>query len=151
MSQAPPVHPSHVWLVGFFFFGLESTQLACRVQPEQAQVEAQYWGNPKVAWLEGNPAILFWSRHSYNSHTQGFWFFCKGFCVSLYFIDPRVKKIRNEASSYPGIFSRTLRFYFVASSPGSVWLYFSMSSFSFSHFSFLRHRIICWPGPLPKG
>jgi len=22
---------------------------------------------------------------------------------------------------------------------------------SFSHFLFLRHRIICWPGPLPKG
>ena len=21
---------------------------------------------------------------------------------------------------------------------------------SFSHFLFLRHRIICWPGPLPK-
>jgi hypothetical protein len=27
----------------------------------------QYWGNPKVARLEGTPAILFWSRHS---HTQ---------------------------------------------------------------------------------
>jgi len=35
------------------------------------------------------------------------------------FIDPRVRKIRNEASSCPGIFSRTLRFYYVASSPGS--------------------------------
>ena len=22
---------------------------------------------------------------------------------------------------------------------------------SFSHFLFLRHRIICWPGPLPEG
>jgi len=22
---------------------------------------------------------------------------------------------------------------------------------SFSHFLFLRHRIMCWPGPLPKG
>ena len=42
-----------------FFFGLESTQLACRVQPERAQVEAQYWGNPKVARLEGTPAISF--------------------------------------------------------------------------------------------
>jgi len=29
-----------------------------------------------------------------------------------------VKNIRNEASSCPGIFSRTLRFYYVASSPG---------------------------------
>ena len=40
-------------------------------------------------------------------------------CVLLCFIDPRVGKIRNEASSCPGIFSRTLRFYYVASSPGS--------------------------------
>jgi len=38
--------------------------------------------------------------------------------VLLCFIDPRVRKIRNEASSCPGIFSRTLRFYYVASSPG---------------------------------
>ena len=37
----------------------------------------------------------------------------------FYFIDPRVRKIRNEASSCPGIFSRTLRFYYVANSPGS--------------------------------
>ena len=37
----------------------------------------------------------------------------------LCFIDPRVRKIRKEASSCPGIFSRTLRFYYVASSPGS--------------------------------
>jgi len=40
-------------------------------------------------------------------------------CVLLCFIDQRVRKIRNEASSCPGIFSRTLRFYYVASSPGS--------------------------------
>ena len=33
--------------------------------------------------------------------------------VLLCFIDPRVRKIRNEASSWPGIFSRTLRFYYV--------------------------------------
>jgi len=39
--------------------------------------------------------------------------------VLLCFIDPRVRKIRNEASSCPGIFSRTLRCYYVASSPGS--------------------------------
>jgi len=39
--------------------------------------------------------------------------------VLLCFIDPRVRKIRNEASSCPGIFSRTLHFYYVASSPGS--------------------------------
>jgi len=39
--------------------------------------------------------------------------------VLLCFIDPRVRKIRNEAFSCPGIFSRTLRFYYVASSPGS--------------------------------
>jgi hypothetical protein len=45
---------------------------------------------------------------------------CPTKCVLLCFIDPRVRKIRNEASSCPGIFSRTLRFYYVASSPGSV-------------------------------
>jgi len=38
--------------------------------------------------------------------------------VLLCFIDLRVRKIRNEASSCPGIFSRTLRFYYVASFPG---------------------------------
>ena len=37
----------------------------------------------------------------------------------LCFIDPRERKIRNEASSCPGIFSKTLPFYYVASSPGS--------------------------------
>jgi len=37
----------------------------------------------------------------------------------LCFIDLRVRKIRNEASSCLGIFSSTLRFYYVASSPGS--------------------------------
>jgi len=46
-------------------------------------------------------------------------FTCVCVCVLLCFIDPRVKKIRNEASNCPGIFSRTLRFYYVASSPGS--------------------------------
>jgi len=40
--------------------------------------------------------------------------------VLLCFIDPRVRKIENEASSCLGIFSRTLRFYYVASSPGST-------------------------------
>ena len=39
--------------------------------------------------------------------------------VLLCFIDPRVRKIRNEPSSCPGILSRTLRFYYVASSPVS--------------------------------
>jgi len=33
--------------------------------------------------------------------------------VLLCLIDPRVRKMRNEASSCPGIFSRTLRFYYV--------------------------------------
>jgi len=40
-------------------------------------------------------------------------------CVLLCFIDPRMRKIRNEDSSCPGIFSRNLRFHYVASSPGS--------------------------------
>jgi len=39
--------------------------------------------------------------------------------VLLCFINPRVRKIKNEASSCPGIFSRTLRFYYVASSSSS--------------------------------
>jgi len=39
--------------------------------------------------------------------------------VLLCLTDPRVRKIRNKASSCPGIFSRTLRFYYVTSSPGS--------------------------------
>jgi len=43
-----------------------------------------------------------------------------GSAVLLCLIDPRVRKIRNEASSCPGIFSRTLRFYYVASSPSFV-------------------------------
>jgi len=40
-------------------------------------------------------------------------------CVLLCFINPRVRKIRNEAFSCSGIFSRTLRFYHVANSPQS--------------------------------
>jgi len=45
---------------------------------------------------------------------------CVLLCFVLFcFIDPKVRKIRNEASSCPGIFSRTLRFYYVARSPGS--------------------------------
>ena len=39
--------------------------------------------------------------------------------VLLCFINPRVRKIRNEASSCLGFFSKTLRFYRVANSPGS--------------------------------
>jgi len=39
--------------------------------------------------------------------------------VLLCFINARVRKIRNEASSCLRIFSRTLRFYYVASSLGS--------------------------------
>jgi len=45
--------------------------------------------------------------------------FNHAYYVLLCFIDPRVRKIRNEASSCLGIFSRTLRFYYVSSSPGS--------------------------------
>jgi len=40
-------------------------------------------------------------------------------CVLLCLINPRERKIRNEASSCLGIISRTLRFYYVAGSPGS--------------------------------
>jgi len=39
-------------------------------------------------------------------------------CVLLCFIDQRVRKIRNEASSCLGVFSRTLSFCYVASFPG---------------------------------
>jgi len=45
-----------------------------------------------------------------------------GLCMTsvlLCCIDPRVSMIRNEASSCPGIFSKTLRLYYVGSSPGS--------------------------------
>jgi len=51
----------YIFLVFFLVCGLESTQLACRVQSKHAQVEVQYWGNPEVARLEGTPgpAILF--------------------------------------------------------------------------------------------
>ena len=45
-------------------------------------------------------------------------------CVLLCFINPRVRKIRNEASSCPGIFSELSIFYYVAISPGvilSLW------------------------------
>ena len=51
----------------FFYFGVVSTQLVFRVQPTRTQVEAQYWGNSKVAQLQGTPARLIWRRHS---HTQ---------------------------------------------------------------------------------
>ena len=48
---------------------------------------------------------------SWLSCFSGFW---------ICFIDPRVRKIKNEASNCPGIFSRTPRFYDVDScSPGS--------------------------------
>jgi len=40
------------------------------------------------------------------------------FVVLLCFIDPRVGKIKNDASCCPGIFSSTLSLYYVASSPG---------------------------------
>jgi len=49
------------------------------------------------------------------------YFICAFVCyVLLCSINSRVRKIRNEASSCTGIFSRTLRFYFVPSSPGSL-------------------------------
>ena len=34
-----------------------------------------------------------------------------------------------------------------AEEKGDIYLFIR----SFSHFLFLRHRIMCWPGPLPKG
>jgi len=48
-------------------------------------------------------------------------------CVLLFFIDPRVRKIRNEASNCPGpgIFSKILLFYYVASFPGEKRLFFT--------------------------
>ena len=42
-----------------------------------------------------------------------------GFYVQDKYCNPRLRKIGNEASSCLGIFSRTLRFCYVASSPGS--------------------------------
>jgi len=52
------IKPEKLYTASFFFFGLESTRLACRVLPKHTQVEVQYWGNPEVARLEGTPAIL---------------------------------------------------------------------------------------------
>jgi len=59
--------------------------------------------------LGGSPCKLTWLVDLTSCHLSS---------VAL-FIDPWVRKIRNEASSCPGIFSRTLHFYYVASSPGS--------------------------------
>ena len=55
-AASSPTRPASFEVPVFFFlvfFGLESTQLACRVQPERAQVEAKYWRNLKIAQLEG--------------------------------------------------------------------------------------------------
>ena len=46
--------------------------------------------------------------------------FFLSFKVFLCFVDLRVRKIRNKAFSCPRIFSSTLRFYYVASSPGRL-------------------------------
>jgi len=54
-------------------------------------------------------------------------------CVLLCFINPRVRRIRKEASSCPGIFSRTLRFYYVASSPVYWGIVYRLRSRSRSH------------------
>ena len=79
------------------------------------------------SWLIFRVTTLPISKHSLsknaktdNSNLHGFELHCsrpssKG--VLHCFIDPKVRKIRNEASSCPGIFSRTL--YYVASSSGS--------------------------------
>jgi len=55
-----------------------------------------------------------WHKMSYERGR-----FSKSSLVLLCFIDPRVRKFRNEASSCPGIFFSTLSFYYVARSPGS--------------------------------
>ena len=68
----------------FSFFGFESTQVACQVQPERAQVETQYCGNPKVARLEGTPAIhvtclyVSWYVRVVNTHS-----ILKYYCLDL--------------------------------------------------------------------
>jgi len=41
----------------FYFFWCGIHKLAYRVQPTRTQVLTQYWANPKVAQLEGTPAI----------------------------------------------------------------------------------------------
>ena len=41
----------------FFFFWLGIHKLAYRLQPKRAHLDTQYWENPKVARLEGTPAI----------------------------------------------------------------------------------------------
>ena len=54
---------------------------------------------------------------AYKPKTKNWCLFCV--CVLLCFINPRVRKIRHEASSCPRIFSRTLRFYY-SLAPGAL-------------------------------
>jgi len=49
-----------------------------------------------------NTRFCFAAQHSKYIRNGHRW------CVLLCFVDPRVRKIRNKASSCPGIFSRTL-------------------------------------------
>jgi len=77
--------------------------------------------------------------------------------VLLCFIDLRVRRIGNEASSCPGIFSRTLLFYYVSSSPvcgtGPLIVHFFLSFFiptKQTFFQFWR-KFECMPGPPKNG
>jgi len=60
-----------------------------------------------------------WSVTVWGSWWRGIWLFVCLWVLLCFIINPRVRKIRNEVSSYLGIFSRTLRFYYVARSPSS--------------------------------
>jgi len=86
------------------------------IPQKQQIIPANYWGFMLSIFKAKIPACF--------QNYRGSQVICPQVCnphpgVLLCFINPRVRKIRNEASSYPGIFFRTLRFNYVASSPGS--------------------------------
>ena len=67
-------------------------------------------GSPLPHLLDGHKKIVGCSAIPVRSYFSPWARVCV--CVLLVFINSRVRKIRNEASSWPGIFSRTLRFYY---------------------------------------
>jgi len=54
LNNFPPAFRHYIFFV--FWFGIRTASVPST--PKRAQVEGQYWGNPKVARLEGTPAIL---------------------------------------------------------------------------------------------
>ena len=59
-------------------------------------------------------------------------------------VHQKMERIQNQDGIYTLIMNCNNEFLLCAGDA----LFFSVRSFS--HFLFLRHRIMCWPGPLPK-